>query len=87
MINICNEGKLNAFQPVRIPKVKDIFKRRGFLDARSERHQSMDDLVRNPLEARQHIDSNFARYQNEYEDYSREQAESVKKTEPEAHAD
>ena len=49
--NIPNQCKLTAFQAVRIPKVKDIFRRMGFRRTSQSASGQLADFSRNPLES------------------------------------
>lgn len=81
MIDIDNKAKLHAFRPVRIPKPKDIFKRRGFIENTSNSSLSADDFSRNPLEQHQRQDRDFNNFA--YQQYALEEAEKAKAAEAE----
>lgn len=76
MYKVPDKGKLNAFVPVRVPKVRDVFKRRGFLRSVESRSNPLEIMSRNPLEIQDHVTKQFD--QHVYEEYSRQQAEIEK---------
>lgn len=80
MYKVPDKGKLNAFVPVRIPKVRDVFKRRGFIRSTESRSHSLEIMSRNPLEVHDHVTKQFD--QHLYEEYSRHQAEIEKQQQP-----
>lgn len=49
--NIPNQCKLTAFQAVRVPKVKDIFRRMGYRRTSQSDSGQVADFSRNPLES------------------------------------
>ena len=49
--HISDDAKLNAFQPVRVPKVKDIFRRMGYRQTSQTASGQTADFSRNPLES------------------------------------
>lgn len=48
---IPNSAKLTAFCPVRVPKVKDVFKRLGYRQTSQSTSGQVADFSRNPLES------------------------------------
>lgn len=71
--NIDNKAKLNAFKPVQIPKVRDIFKRCGYRQMTPTSSQTAEYFSRNPLEQHDNFSKGFS--QHLYDEYAREQAE------------
>lgn len=49
--NIPKESKLTAFQPVIVPKVRDIFRRMGYRRTSQSVSGQVADFSRNPLES------------------------------------
>lgn len=68
MYKVPKKAMLNAFVPVRVPKVRDVFKRRGFLRG-SDTSKSLDISSRNPLEIHDHVGRLFD--QHMYEEYAK----------------
>lgn len=81
MYKVPDKGKLNAFVPVRIPKVRDVFKRRGFLRSAESRSNPLEIMSRNPLEVHDHVSKQFDQYL--YDEYLRQQAELEKQQQDE----
>lgn len=75
--NIPKESKLTAFQPVIVPKVRDVFRRMGYRRTSQSVSGQVADFSRNPLES---FDGENRRMsQHYYEKY----AELMKKEEAE----
>lgn len=75
--NIPNKAKLTAFRPVRVPKVKDIFKRIGYRNLPNSQEGMTADFSRNPLE---HFDSESRKFDEyayqQYAEQMKREAES-----------
>lgn len=69
--NIPNESKLTAFVPVKVPKPRDIFRRRGLLNTTDS--MSIADYNRNPLSD---FDSETRKMNQEYYEQYRRQVET-----------
>lgn len=77
--NIPNKAKLTAFRPVRVPKVKDIFKRIGYRNLPTPQDGLTADYSRNPLE---HFDRETQNYNHYlYDVYAQQMADEAKENE------
>lgn len=71
--NINNKAKLNVFKPVRIPKVRDVFKRMGYRNIPTSSSSPAGDYSRNPLEIHDGFSRGFQ--QHLYDDYAKMMSE------------